>query len=302
MNGVAPLLRSLAGSVRAGLPVRTALQRAHLDYRGPMNVELERLARRLELGESLTSAVRSFERSCSPEVALADALDLAVATGGDLPGMLEHIADMIEERERAQRLAAAHSAGVTISARMVAALPVAFIPLSPLRRASMFDPAGIVMLFVGLSLAGLGMWWIGRLAPRWAPPEAGRRIAMLLSAAVCGGASVEQALRHHAPRSEELAAAWRRVRLGLSWSAALARSDDASLRALGEVLQVSWRTGTPVVEALRRFEADRAERELHRIEAEVRRAPVKMIVPLAVCILPAFGILGAGPFLRGLLG
>ena len=35
-------------------------------------------------------------------------------------------------------------------------------------------------------------------------------------------------------------------------------------------------------------------------EAEMRKAPVRMVLPLTLCILPSFGFLPLAPFLRGI--
>lgn len=306
MSEAAEAVRGLAAILRSGASTREALSRWASQAPPAVSGYLQRAARRAALGASASDALAVLEERWGDDALLFRRIvALHGELGGDLPAMLDTLAGSIERRHRARQLAAAHAAGVKISARMVASLPIFFIPMSPLGRAPLFDAAGAVMLVLGVSLAAAGMCWIGRLMPE--PPD-GVTLATALSSivggATAGGASPHQALTACAEVLDDPTGgaqrAARRVRLGLSWSESLMRSSDASLRALGEVLATSVDLGIPVADALHRFEAARVTEETSRVEAEVRRAPVKMIVPLAVCILPAFAILGAGPFLRGL--
>jgi tight adherence protein C len=75
--------------------------------------------------------------------------------------------------------------------------------------------------------------------------------------------------------------------------------DDAA--ALGHLLADHLRHGTPLGPALDRlaFEARTARR--HRAEQAARRVPVRLLLPLVACILPAFGLLTVVPLLAGSL-
>jgi hypothetical protein len=52
--------------------------------------------------------------------------------------------------------------------------------------------------------------------------------------------------------------------------------------------------------SLRRFAAARRVMATRSFERDVRRAPVLMVLPLVLCVLPAFGLLAVGPFLRSI--
>ena len=101
---------------------------------------------------------------------------------------------------------------------------------------------------------------------------------------------MEEAFRH----------ARRLVRLGLTWGEALQRSCDESLARLGRILAQSEGKGLPMTATLGAFADARRKEVAGRLDAAIKRAPVLMIIPLVTCVLPAFVLLGLGPFIRGL--
>lgn len=72
-------------------------------------------------------------------------------------------------------------------------------------------------------------------------------------------------------------------------SKALQRFSDTSLQAIQH--------GSPLVEMLGRFSRDVRQRRRSAIERQIEKAPVKMLVPTGICILPAMLILVMGPVL-----
>jgi uncharacterized protein len=87
----------------------------------------------------------------------------------------------------------------------------------------------------------------------------------------------------------------RLVRLGATWTQALERSVDASLQQLGRTLLQAEDKGLPVAASLDAFAAATRREKARLFDAAIRRAPVLMVVPLVVCVLPAFVLLGLGP-------
>jgi len=71
--------------------------------------------------------------------------------------------------------------------------------------------------------------------------------------------------------------------------------------ALGAVLDAGRRVGSGLVPALERTAEELTERDRRSFEARLRRAPVMLVIPLVVTILPGFALLTLGPFLRQLL-
>jgi pilus assembly protein TadC len=92
----------------------------------------------------------------------------------------------------------------------------------------------------------------------------------------------------------------RLVRLGSSWTGALERSEDTGLAALAATIERAERTGTPIAAALVGFAKRRRQRLHLEFEAATKKAPVVMVVPLVLCVLPSFCLLALAPFLRGL--
>jgi tight adherence protein C len=74
-----------------------------------------------------------------------------------------------------------------------------------------------------------------------------------------------------------------------------------STRPLVGVLLASERYGAPVGAGLERLAAEVRADTRRRAEAAARRVPVKLLFPLVVCILPAFGLLTVAPLVAGAL-
>jgi len=306
---VADAIRSLAALVRSGMTVPRVLTVWHERAVPALHDDLRCLARRVALGQDPAEAVRSTAGLGAHAGAIALALDVHATCGGDLARTLDTVTRAAADGAAAGAHAASHSAGAKLSAKTVAVLPFAFIPLVG-GDAPMFDPPGLALLLAGGGLTMLGMRWIARLSP--APPGESRiaAAALLLAAAVRGGASLWTALERIAlasvtdggegPRPPDLDVARRRVHLGMSWSESLSRDADPDVAALGLTLRNAEELGVPVADALDRFAAAARSAAAARFEAAARRAPVKMIVPLTTCVLPGFCLLVLGPFLRGL--
>ncbi|MDM7832287.1 type II secretion system F family protein [Cellulomonas edaphi] len=93
--------------------------------------------------------------------------------------------------------------------------------------------------------------------------------------------------------------------LGASWPAAWAGSPIA-LRDLADCLEPAWTTGVAPGPALRvRAARVRTERRTH-VRASAATLAVRLVLPLGLCFLPAFILLGLVPLIlslaAGLLG
>ncbi|MGH2754451.1 MAG: type II secretion system F family protein [Actinomycetota bacterium] len=298
----AEAIRSLASSLRAGQSLRAAV--ASWDAPAP---DIRRVARRLKLGSSLADALEVARPFFDSDLdALILVVKLHARAGGDGASLLEAIARSIDERVAGAGRAQVHAAGARLSARMVAGLPLAALLFVPGSRAPLLDPAGIGVIGLGILLCLAGMMWMGRLLPR-PPTEADEAtlLAVAVAAAARAGCTVAQVLGIAAESASgsfgaELRRARRRNHLGLAWPRCLAASSDEGLRELGRVLSIPARVGLPLAEGLDDFVLSRADLREQELERAIRRAPVKMVVPLTLCILPAFGLLALTPFLRGL--
>lgn len=306
-RGAAEAIRALAALIRSGASERGALIGWHLDTPPAFRPELRATARRVALGDTPERAIASLHGTLGPDAgSVAAMFALTSAVGGDLPAMLDRLAATIESRATAFATGRAAAAGAVLSARVVAGLPLLLLAMSPIAGAPLFDPAGITMLAAGTGFAVSGLVWMSRLAPR--PPthdDIATTTADLASSALVGGASVHRVLDAvtqiaKGPGAEELARVRRRVVLGNSWHEALERSTDEGLSALGRVTKRALELGEPVSHALGAFASSRRAAALRDFEAATRRAPVVMAAPLSLCILPAYALLGLGPYVRSL--
>lgn len=102
------------------------------------------------------------------------------------------------------------------------------------------------------------------------------------------------------PAARRLAPVLARAQLGDDDAWASVAADDV-LAPLGRALARSQRTGAPVVDMVDRL-AEELEREANAaLEDRARRVGVAAAVPLGICLLPAFMLLGIVPTVAALL-
>lgn len=132
----------------------------------------------------------------------------------------------------------------------------------------------------------------------------------LLSVAVGAGCTAERAVRAvtphcPAPLASALAASLRRLDRGAVFEDALAPLTVLPGRSAGPVarlLVAAQLDGVALGPALERL-GDEARRQQRRLAAEAaRRLPVRLLLPLVLCTLPAFALLTVVPVLLATLG
>ncbi|GAA3820627.1 type II secretion system F family protein [Nocardioides panacisoli] len=79
-------------------------------------------------------------------------------------------------------------------------------------------------------------------------------------------------------------------------------AEDPALGPLGRTMARTHRTGAPVVAAVDRLGEDLAREARAAVEDRARAVGVRAAVPLGVCLLPAFLLLGIVPLVAGLAG
>jgi len=163
-------------------------------------------------------------------------------------------------------------------------------------------------------VAAIGTWvLIGRSEP--ADVRRRRRMAerdlpglvQLLAAALETGCGVAEALRLvcdacPGPASDALGAVPARLELGLpadvAWQPAL---DDPQLAPLGRALVRAGRSGASVTHEVVRLSDELARRSRAEVEERARSVGVKAAVPLGLCLLPSFVLVGIVPLVVSLL-
>jgi tight adherence protein C len=105
------------------------------------------------------------------------------------------------------------------------------------------------------------------------------------------------------PLTDALADVCRRVRAGDRLADALdvARDelDSDAVRPLVGALTDAERYGSALGPTLERLADDARRSRQRRAEEAARKLPVKLLFPLVVCILPAFGLLTVAPLIAG---
>lgn len=217
---------------------------------------------------------------------LAAAWFVATEAGAPLASTLNDLAATIRDLAQTGREVQVALAAPVATARMVLALPAVGVLFGMVLGydtiGTLFTtPIGIACLGSGGLLMLAARAWNRRLVKASSSARETPGLALdLIAIAVSGGSSIERA------RAAVVAAC---QRAGLSLA--------ADSRAADNVLELSQRAGIPAARLLR-AQAEEARR--HARSEGARNAAtlaVKLMLPLGLCILPAFMLLGVAPLL-----
>lgn len=218
---------------------------------------------------------------------IATAWAVAVAVGAPLADTLRSaVAALRDAREVRDDVVVALSEPVA-TARLLTWLPLLGLPLGmalgldPLRVVT--EPLGAGAVITGMLLIAVSHVWTRRLARRAEPgADLAGWEAEMVAVALSAGASAD--------RAQALAAAER----GSTATADVPAGVTAAL-------ELSVRTGAPAVELLRgeAWLARQRARALGR--ATAARLSTRLLLPLGICTLPAFLLLGVVPAVLGIV-
>jgi tight adherence protein B len=217
---------------------------------------------------------------------LAAAWRVATDAGAPLAPALRTFAASLRALAQASRETSTALAGPIATARMVMALPAVGVLFGMVLGFNTLEvlfttTPGIACLVTGALLLLAARAWNRRLVRAAQPRDLTPGLHFdLMAIAMAGGASLDRA-------SSSVAAAIA--------ASGLDTSDQAA--RLDEVLELSRAAGVPAAELLR-SEADEARRDAaaHALEAASVLA-VRLMLPLGLCILPAFMLVGVAPLL-----
>ncbi len=310
LDGVASIVEKLAVLLAAGVTPSSAwtyLADAATD--GQLSVAA--IAKRIEAGEGIADAIlrelehedfrdqrggRRNSRRLAPSSGtawrgLASAWLVATEAGAPLAPALREFSSSLRALAQARRAASTALSGPVATAKLVVVLPVVGVLFGV---ALGFDtvgtlvstPAGLVCLGVGLALLWAARRWNRRLVWAATPSDLTPGLALdLLAVAVSGGASIDKA------RATVVAAF---ERCGGVVDAEGAAAADA-------VFGLSRRAGVPAATLLR-SEANRVRREAgSAAERKAATLAVTLMLPLGLCVLPAFMLLGVAPLMMSVL-
>lgn len=175
-RGLRDAVRALATSARAGLSIRRAL--AEVAGEGPSGVggAFRAAAEDLAMGRPLPAALAGLsDRLGSREgTLLAGVLTIHHRAGGDLPLVLDEVADLADRRAEARRRVRALTAQGRASGAVLAVLPVAFVGLLSGTSGNGLGtfyatPRGAALLGMGILLQVGGYLWIRAILRRAQP-------------------------------------------------------------------------------------------------------------------------------------
>lgn len=171
-------------------------------------------------------------------------------------------------------------------------------------------PPGLVAgLVVGLTAPRL----LSRLEPaatrrrRSELTRAAPLVADLLGAAMVSGVTLEQAIpvlsrAFGSPVADVLGQLERRLALGMDPCAAWTMlASEPGMGALGRAAARSARTGAPLADMLLASGDQLRAAATAQGLSEIRSAGVRAVLPLGLCLLPAFVLLGIVPVVAGLI-
>lgn len=222
---------------------------------------------------------------------LASAWIVATEAGAPLAQALREFSFSLRALAQAKRAATTALSGPVATAKLVMVLPVVGVLFGI---ALGFDTIGTLVatgpglacLGIGCVLLGLARVWNRRLVRSASPTDLTPGLALdLLAVAVSGGASIEKA-------KATVSTAFTRT--------GSANSSDDAIES-DAVFDLSQRAGVPAGTLLR-SEANRIRREASSAaERKAATLAVTLMLPLGLCVLPAFMLLGVAPLMISVL-
>jgi tight adherence protein B len=235
------------------------------------------------LGEATVDDVpATLEARGGAWVGLASAWRIATAAGAPLAGSLARYAVSLRALDDARRETQIALAGPRATSRLVIALPPIGVVFGGIlgfdTLGTLFTtPAGLICLLTGTALLLLGARWNRRMLRTAMATDTAPGLSLdLMAIAVAGGGSLGRAR-------------------------ALVEPLVPSMASVDEVLELSRRAGVPAATML----VAEAEEDRREAAAAAKTAAavlgVRLMLPLGLCVLPAFMALAVAPLLLAVI-
>lgn len=290
-EAVAKISMRLAALIRGGFTHQRALEQLAQDDGEHADV-MRRLNERIHTGTSASEAMVA-----EPDEAwklLAATWHIAEHTGSPAATALERMSDALSRLESLRRRREVLLAGPKGSVLLIASLPFVAIIVGELLgihvAAQLATPFGLVLLGVGALLLTMGVaWGLAMIRAVQKRDHAAGCELDLMWIALAGASTPDRARRTVVETVDRFDVAW--VNL-----------DAFGERGEATMLLDTARTSGVRLRDLVTLEADTLRERTHRdLEREAERLAVRILIPLGLCVLPAFICIGVIPLLLGML-
>ncbi|WP_374945936.1 type II secretion system F family protein [Agreia sp.] len=291
VESVASVVQRLAVMLGAGVAPTNAWRYLG-DVDGFRDGVVDAVARAIAHGGSIPAAIAGAlssaerEQSSSAWRAVAASWFVANESGAPLASSLRETSETLRQLGQLHRDVDAALAGPRSTARFVGVMPLLGLLFGTLLG---FDTIGVLVgtvpgvccLVVGALLSVAAVRWTSRLVTRARPSESSPGLtAQLVAIGLAGGGSLARA-RDLATEALELHG--------------LGEPDDVA--RIDQVLELSRVAGVPAAELLQ-SEARQIRREAtSRAQTRAASLATTLMIPLGVCVLPAFMLLGVAPMM-----
>lgn len=299
---VGELVTEVATRLRSGLPATAAWDASAARAGLPLGIS----------GSGFPAALEALPRGSAAAGAKA-AWQLAGELGAPLADTLDECAIALAHSEENEAARSVALAGPAASARLLALLPLLGLMLGTLLGT---DPGGQLMGggigtlagVLGAVLYGSGIKWsqhLLRAARGPAAPTVDTTVLLaLVRASIRSGAAIPRALESTgtAIGAPDLIRASRLLLLGAAWQEAWEDATTAGVTELSHALEPAWIDGADPIPLLERAAASWQLRRDRRAREAAARLGVRLVMPLALCYLPAFVLIGVLPIVLGTSG
>ena len=206
---------------------------------------------------------------------LSDIVELARETGAPTSRLLMLVADALDENEGLKREATIAATAARHSAVVLSALPIASALASALFGVDALgflitQPAGWVCLIVGVGATFAGWRWMAALRDHVTVPALETGVLVDCVAEVLSVTGLT-------PDATEIVA-----RCAQRWEVVVEWDDVRRIREVGR------NTGMPVASLLRNHATELRRAARFDVRGQIEELPGKLLIPLGVCLFPAF--------------
>jgi Flp pilus assembly protein TadB len=315
-------LNALIDALRSGASLRQAFEGPAGEPWSPFRP----IAEALRAGRPLVPTLHSAAQSPNAELSsVCCVLAVHADAGGDPLPACRALAERVALRQSSKDEARALTTQSRLGARTILFLTPAFLLLmvlsDPASTARWFvHPRTRTAIVAGLALQGAGMWWIAAIVRNATGSDgraarlpglrvfssvlAGRArttgdedvadladiVALVLDAGLSPTAAIGAAAPYARGRFGEAlrtAVADRDITLAEALETVTAEGSEAELRFVRAVV-ASMDLGVPLAPALRSLAEDLRRSADHRVAEDIRRASIRVLIPLGALVLPAF--------------